>query len=129
MSRRLIVRFNVRGLGVAGLIVAAAAVAGCAPDKLTRQNFDTIREGVSDKTEVELTLGNDYQDRGDAWEYEREKKHLSVYVHFDERGRVIRKEWIDAKTGEWEGAAPGIDETPQGRPAGESTRTKTIRKD
>lgn len=111
------------------IVIAGTLILGCAPDKLTRQNYDTIHEGASDKTEVELTLGKDYINRGDQWEYEREDKHLSVVIYFDNDGRVTRKEWIDAKTGEWEGAAPGIDETPQGRPAGESTRTTTIKKD
>lgn len=92
-----------------GAMLLTPLFAGCAADKLTRNNFDMIREGTTGKDEVALTLGSDYVTRGEnEWEYERENKHLTVYIYYDAGGKVVRKEWIDAAKGEWEGAAPGI---------------------
>ena len=109
---------------VLGLLGLVPVLTGCAQDKLTRSNFDMIREGTSSKDEVALTLGKDYVTRGeDEWEYEREKDHLVVYIHFDQSGKVTRKEWIDAKTGEWDGAAPGIHETKGVEPQRSSNMT------
>jgi hypothetical protein len=109
---------------ILGLIGTVSMFTGCAPDKLTRNNFDMIHEGTASKDEVALTLGKDYVNRGEnEWEYERENKHLVVYIHFDQNGKVIRKEWIDAKKGEWEGAAPGINENKTQDPQHSSNTT------
>lgn len=102
---------------------------GCAENKLTRQNFDMVKEGVSTKLEVENTLGKQFADRGDCWQYENEDEHLNAYIYWDKAGKVERKEWIDAKTGEWTGAAPGIKEHPEGRQASEQKSNMTIKKE
>lgn len=112
------------------VLVAPAALflgSGCAENKLTRQNYDMIKEGLSNKDEVRMTLGDNYAAHSeDRWEYEDDKSHLSVVIHFDERGKVLAKEWRDARTGEWEGQAPGIDPNPPGRKAAERRSTTTI---
>jgi hypothetical protein len=109
--------------------ILACVLVGCAENKLTKQNFDTIKENVSTKLEVENTLGKPTADRGDCWEYEDEDRHLSAYIHWNSEAKVQRKEWIDAKHGVWEGAAPGIDEQPEGRPVSEHKAHTTIKKD
>lgn len=112
---------------VCGLVLVTVLV-GC-ENKLTRDNYDLIKQGVSTKTEVECTLGKPEADHGDFWEYEDEGKHLSVYVHWNADGKVERKEWIDGRTGEWDGAAPGIDEEPEGRKVSDQKSNLTIDKD
>jgi hypothetical protein len=108
------------------MTAALALLTGCAENKVTRQHYDMIMEGKSNKSEVEMTLGKTYADRGDHWEYDEEDRHLSVVFYFDEKGMVQRKEWIDAKSGKWEGSAPGIRE-PENQPG--STMHQTIKKD
>lgn len=102
---------------------------GCAENKLTERNFDTIKEGVSTKLEVENTLGKPTADRGECWEYENEDANLTAYIHWNADGKVERKEWIDAEKGVWKGAAPGINEHPEGRQASERKSNTTIKKD
>ena len=110
-------------LSLLGTLLMIPMFTGCATDKLTRTNYDMIREGTTNKEEVALTLGNDYVTRGEnEWEYEREDKHLTVYIHYGSDGRVVRKEWIDAARGEWDGAAPGIRD-PQTEPQYKSNTT------
>lgn len=102
---------------------------GCAENKLTRQNFDTLVEGASNKDEVRHTLGDNYMTRsGNEWEYEDEDRHLSVLIRFDDSGKVSGKEWRDATAGTWEGQADGIDPNPPGRKVSESNSTTTIDK-
>jgi hypothetical protein len=108
--------------------IFAALVIGCAENKLTRHNYDTIIEGKSNKDEVELTLGKACANRGDHWEYENDDMDLSVVFYFDEKGYVTRKEWIDASAGTWEGAAPGINENPPGQKTSDDTSNMTIKK-
>jgi|CXWL01.1.fsa_nt_gi hypothetical protein len=110
-------------------LLVAAMVAGCAENKLTRHNYDTIIEGKSNKDEVELTLGKAAANRGDQWEYENDDESLSVVFYFDDKGYVTRKEWIDADEGTWEGAAPGIDRNPEGKKTSEGTSNMTLKKD
>jgi hypothetical protein len=103
---------------------------GCAENKLTKCNFDMIKEGVSTKLEVENTLGKPMADRGDNWQYENEDEHLMVYIHWNNAGKVERKEWIDAKgEGTWEGSAPGIKDRPEGQPGPQQKSNMTIKKD
>ena len=111
-------------------IVVVPVLAGCAENKLTKHNFDMIKEGVSTKLEVENTLGKPMADRGESWEYENEDEHLNVYIHWNPAGKVERKEWVDAKgEGTWEGAAPGINERPDGRALPEQKSNMTIKKE
>jgi hypothetical protein len=96
---------------------------------MTRQNWELIREGTSDKEEVRLTLGDNYTALGNQWEYDDESKHLHATIHFNDKGIVTKKEWMDGKTGEWTGAAPQISEERQGRTASEKKGHTTIDKD
>lgn len=105
------------------------ALTGC-ESKLTRRNFEMIKKGTSTKLEVENTLGADYDVRGDKeWEYEDEKRHLTVYIYFDDDGKVLKKEWISGETGEWAGAAPNIDENPEGEEFSTESSKRTLDKD
>lgn len=98
---------------------------GCA-SKVTRMNYDTIKVGASTKLEVENTLGKTYTARGDnEWQYEEEDRHLDVVIHFDEAGKVCKKEWIDARTGEW---STDPEEPSEGRKVLDKTSNTTIKK-
>jgi hypothetical protein len=110
------------------LAVVLFAALGCSESLVTRQHYDMIMEGTSTKIEVEKTLGDTYVKRGsNEWEYDEEGRHLTVYVYFDKKGVVKWKEWIDGRTGEWDGAAPGIDEEPEGETASDESKTMTIK--
>ncbi len=114
---------------VATMFVLMALV-GCAENKLTRENYDLVKKGMSTKLEVEETLGKPNRVLDDQWEYEHSdpNNHLTVYIHWDENGKVLRKEWIDPDNNVWEGAAPGIDEDPEGRTAAERGSSTTVTK-
>ena len=111
------------------LFLTGVVLAGCAENKMTRQRFDMIKEGVSSQDEVRQTLGEPYARVGNQWDFEDEHKNLHATVHFDGRGVVTRKEWMDGKSGEWSGAAPGIDESRHGDVKAESKSHGTIHKD
>ncbi|HVP10816.1 MAG TPA: hypothetical protein VMV94_06450 [Phycisphaerae bacterium] len=110
-------------------VVLVPVLVGCAENKLTRHNYDMIKEGMSTKLEVENTLGKPMADRGDSWQYEDEDEHLMVFIHWNDAGKVEKKEWINAKEGVWEGTAPGINERPEGRPVSEQKSNTTIKKE
>lgn len=118
-----------RSLKRCALFGFAVLSVGCAENKLTRQNYDMIREGMSNREEVRMTLGEEYTAFSDErWEYENEGEHLSIVIHFDESGKVRAKEWRDGKTGSWEGQDPAIDPNPPGRKGYEGSSTTTIKK-
>jgi hypothetical protein len=111
-------------------VIVVPVLVGCAENKLTKNNFDMIKEGVSTKLEVENTLGKPTADRGDNWQYENEDEHLMVFIHWNSAGKVERKEWVSAKgEGVWEGSAPGIKDRPEGRPVSEQKSNTTIKKE
>ena len=113
-------------LSVVGLVSFSS---GCAENKLTRQNYDTIVEGGSNRDEVRHTLGDKYMARSPhEWEYEDEDRNLSVVINFDDAGKVQAKEWRDATNGAWEGQRPGINPHPPGRKVSDSNSTTTIKK-
>lgn len=100
-------------------------VAGCS--KVTRDNYDMIMVGKSTQLEVEYTLGKTYTARGqDQWEYDEEDRHLVVNIYFDAAGKVSKKEWIDAKTGEWH-SDPA--DPQRGEKFSDETDTTTIKRD
>lgn len=100
---------------------------GCAENLVTRERFNTIVEGTSTKLDVRHTLGDKYMDQGGQWEYDRmDEDMLVVKVYFDDNGVVTRKQWIDGKTNEFTGAAPGIDENPPGEKILDETRSGTV---
>lgn len=110
-------------------VAVVAVLSGCAENKLTRHNYDMIKEGQSTRSEVRHTLGVKHlAERGDQWEYEDMDRHLSVVFYFNGDGIVQRKEWIDAASGEWDGAAPHIDQNPEGEEISNRGSTTTIKK-
>ena len=113
-------------MSVAALLGFALFVfVGCS--KVTRQNYEMLKVGASTKLEVENTLGKTYTARGDdQWEYEEEDRDLSVMIHFDQAGKVSKKEWIDAKHNEWH-TDPA--EPSEGRKFHDESNTATIHKD
>jgi len=118
-----------RTLMLSLLGVFVFALTGC-ESKLTRRNFEMVKKGTSTKLEVQHTLGEDYDVRGDKeWEYEDAKRHLSVFIYFDDNGKVLRKEWISGESGEWDGAAPNIDENPEGKEFSTESSEMTLDKD
>jgi len=96
---------------------------GCAKELLTRERYDTVMVGKSDKLDVKQTLGEKYVDRSDHWEYEDPQRSLTVYVYWNDDDRVAKKEWINAKTGEW---STEPEELQEGDPLYEETRARTI---
>ena len=82
---------------LASFAVLAAGVlfltTGC--DQLTRAHFDMIEVGHAERFDVEKTIGDPSYQLDDQWHYERVDKHLNVMVHFNDQGRVERKEWHD----------------------------------
>ncbi len=105
----------------AALFVAA----GCSENLVTRQHYDMIMVGKSNRSEVKLTLGDTYIDRGGFWEYDETDRHLSVVVHFDQRDLVKKKEWVDGKTGEWDTDPP---DPSQGEKISDESSNMTIKK-
>ena len=79
----------VAGLAVCGFVVTT----GC--DKLTRSHFEMIQLTHAERFDVEKTIGDASYELPDQWHYERIDKHLNVMIHFDEGGKVWRKEWHD----------------------------------
>ena len=82
-------------------IAAYAVVAACGLvvltgcDKLTRSRFEMIEIDHAERYDVEQTIGSAGYKLPDQWQYERIDKHLNVMIHFNEDGRVWRKEWHD----------------------------------
>jgi hypothetical protein len=86
-------------LGGAALLVAT----GCASrDKLTEQNFRQIRVNASTETDVQDLIGEPNSKLPGLWMYQRPDKHLTAMVDFDESGKVVRVQWIDALGEKWE---------------------------
>lgn len=86
-------------LGCAALVVAP----GCSSrDKLTEQNFRQIRVNVSTETEVQNLIGEPSSKLPGLWMYQRPDKHLTAMVDFDDAGKVVRVQWIDALGEKWE---------------------------
>lgn len=113
---------------IALLSFALVATTGCAT-KFTRERFDMIHVGADERFDVQKILG-DPEFRTDAeWYYEHEGKHYAARVFFDGSGRVTGKEWMDARTGEWEGKHPDAQDAPKGEVRETETRTRTIDKD
>ena len=118
------------GRRVIGLCIAASVTAtfgGYAKNLLTRDRYNLIKDGVSTKLHVRQTMGDDYADRGDQWVYEGKDGLPHVVFYFDSNDRVVRKEWID--TDEWDGAAPGINQNPEGRRMTTEERSSTVKDD
>ncbi len=100
----------------------AVCFGGCAKDMVTVEHFNLIHLGTSTRTDVRATLGEEYEDRGEHWEYERMDRHLTVFFYFDDDGTVTKKDWIDAKAGAWDSS----DEDPAGEKVYDSMDSKAL---
>ncbi len=100
--------------------VAAVLMTGC--DSLTRDRFEMIVVEVSERVDVERTLGPPTIRSTEQWHYERPERHLNVLIDFDESGVVLRKQWIDATSGEWSDTAEAGETDSR-----ETTRVRTVK--
>ena len=115
------------------MLVAVTALAlvvlatGC-EKKLTYKRFQMVREGYATHMDVEQTLGEPDQKVGDVWNWQDFDRHITCNVYFDDNGVVAKKEWIDAKKGQREGSAPGVEESSESGDAAEqgSSSERTI---
>jgi outer membrane protein assembly factor BamE (lipoprotein component of BamABCDE complex) len=110
-----------RRLVMLAVTAALLALTGC-ESKFNHRNFQMIRPGADDRADVRHILGDPVSDMGDVWLYDDLDHHHSAQIFFDEDGRVLNKEWMDAKTGDWEGENPWTD-----RPAQPEVRERETR--
>ncbi len=91
-------------IGSVVLVLGGMFVGACAstPDQVMHRNYTQIHENASTRAEVGSLLGSPEHRIGDQWMYTRPEQHLTVIVDFDANGKVIRKQWVDGKTGSWE---------------------------
>jgi hypothetical protein len=88
-------------------------IAGC-HRHFTQDCFEMVQVGADDREDVRAWLGKPTSDLGDQWLYDDLKRHRSAVIFFDADGRVRGKQWMDARTGSWEGRNPDADEAPAG---------------
>jgi outer membrane protein assembly factor BamE (lipoprotein component of BamABCDE complex) len=119
---------NPRTLSFLVAALALAFLAGC-QRPFNHDNFDMIQVGVDGREDVRQILGKPTSELGDQWLYDDLKRHYSALIHFDESGMVRGKEWMDAKTGQWEGRNPNANEPPQGETREIHKKTTRIYKD
>ena len=115
------------GWTLLALVGLGVFVVGC--EKLTYKRFQMIREGASTPLDVEKTLGEPDRKVGDLWNWTDHDRKITCNVYFDSRNVVAKKEWIDARKGIWEGAAPGVQESAepsQQPPVQERTTIRTM---
>ena len=105
------------------LVGAAGLLLGCGPS--FREKFEWVKVGADDREDVRQILGQPKFRTHDQWVYDKPKKHTAI-IYFDGEGRVREKEWIDPKTGEWQGKHPDADEPPAGEVRERSTKTRRI---
>lgn len=96
-----------RRVSVALIIAPLLIAVGCAENKLTRDNFDLIRIGLTDSEEVIEIIGEpDMRINNEAWHWADRDEHVEADVWFNQRGIVRGKRWWDGKTGEVLGGDP-----------------------
>lgn len=110
------------------LLAALVLACGC-ESKFSRQNFALIRSGTDDREDVRQILGEPAGDMGDVWMYEDLDHHHYAQIFFDDEGRVLNKEWMDATTGEWAGENPWGDQPPEGQVRERRTETRRVEDD
>lgn len=118
-------RHALRSVG-AGLLLLV--LAGC-QRQFTRERFDLIKADVDDREDVRRILGKPEADLQDQWFYDDLDRHYSAVIFFDEHGRVRAKEWMDARSGEWQGRHPDSDPPPQGEVRERRRKTTRIDED
>jgi outer membrane protein assembly factor BamE (lipoprotein component of BamABCDE complex) len=114
------------GCLLAGLF--AVALGGCTRH-FTRERFESIKAGADDREDVRQILGKPTAVADDVWYYEDLDRHLHAQIFFDDDGRVLSKEWMNAGTGEWEGQSPEADEPPKGEVRERHTKVRRIDED
>jgi hypothetical protein len=100
-------------LGVLVMVGLALGLCGC-HQRFTRERFERVQEGTDTQEDVRDILGKPKVQLADQWVYDNHKKHYSAVIHFDPAGHVVAKEWMDARTGEWEGQNPNAEPPPEG---------------
>jgi outer membrane protein assembly factor BamE (lipoprotein component of BamABCDE complex) len=110
-------------------LAALSLLAGCHKRLFTRDHFEMIQVGVDNREDVQHILGKPAADLTDQWQYDDGKRHYSAVIHFDADGRVSAKEWMDAKTGAWEGRNPNTNEPPEGEVRERHKKTTRIDED
>ncbi len=92
----------IQAFGLTTLTCGVLWGSGCAKDRVTYDNYAMIRQNATSQSEVVDLFGEPTQKLGNQWMYERPKEHRFVFIDFDDSGRVVRKQWIDAKDAAWE---------------------------
>ena len=90
-----------------------AVLAGC-HHHFTHGDFELVQVGVNDRADVRAMLGKPTSDLSDQWFYDDLKRHRTAVIFFDDEGRVSGKEWMDARSGNWEGRNPNVNPPPEG---------------
>ncbi len=80
-----------------GLLLLVSS--GC--DPLTRAHFDMIKVNVDTKSDVKELIGPPTNKLDDEWHYQRMDKHLEVFIDFNDKDVVTRKQWIGGEDEEW----------------------------
>lgn len=104
---------NPRVLSVIAAVLILSVLTGC-QRKFTRDRYEMLQIGVDTREDVRHVLGKPASDLDDQWFYDDVDRHYSAVVYFDQSGRLTGKEWIDARTGTWEGRNPHADGPPRG---------------
>ena len=80
-------------------LFASALLIGCASNSVEKRadRYQAIRVHSSTQSEVTASLGEPNHRLGNKWIYEWEDEHRVVMIDFDESGKVVRKQWVDAQ--------------------------------
>jgi len=109
-------------------LVGLTVLTGC-HRPFTRDRYEMIQIGVDDREDVRHVLGKPTCDLNDQWFYDDLKRHYSAVIFFDADGRVSGKEWMDARTGQWEGQNPNADQPLEGEVRERHRKTTRIDED
>ena len=89
-----------------------------------------IRPGTDDRYDVVATIGRPEFDAREEWYYEDSSDRYAARIFFDDRGRVRGKQWLDARTGDWEGENPDLAaHTSSAQPRTYRTYIRTVESD
>ena len=119
---------NRTAMAALSLVLVTIGLVGC-ERKFTRQNYDMITPDVDTKYDVRQMIGDPERDLGDQWYYEDLDRNLHARVFFHPNEVVRAKEWMDGKTGEWDGRDPDSTPPPEGEIREQHSRVRTIHKD
>ena len=111
-------------LAATGLLAAT----GCARH-FTREHYEMVTPGVDGRFDVEQMLGKPDFRADDVWHYRDLDHHYEAQIYFGPDDKVVAKEWMDGKTGTWEGSSPDAQPFPEGEARERHTRTRRIHDD